>query len=230
MYTKLSPNHSGPRNHRIDRITPHAAVGQLSVEALGNIFFQKARQASCNYAIGADGRVALIVEEQNRSWCSSNRENDQRAVTIECACDPKPPYAFNDAVYQKLIDLCVDICKRHGKKKLMWLEDKERTLSYEPKPDEMVLTVHRWFAQKSCPGDWLFARLGDLAMKVTDRLTGYYRVRKSWDQPESQIGAFSVLDNALKCAKEHKGYRVFDEDGKQVSADTQISAGMLFEH
>ena len=219
MYTKLSPNHSGPRTHRIDRITPHAAVGQLSVEALGNIFFPKARQASCNYAIGADGRIALIVEEQNRSWCSSSRENDQRAVTIECACDPKPPYAFNEVVYQKLIDLCVDICKRNGKKKLLWLEEKARTLSYNPKPDEMVLTVHRWFApKKSCPGDWLFARLGELATKVTERLNGYYRVRKSWDQPETQIGAFSVLQNAVECAQKHEGYQVFDDEGMPVSA------------
>ena len=218
MYTKLSPNHSGPRTHVVDRITPHAAVGQLSVEALGNIFFLKARQASCNYAIGSDGRVALIVEEQNRSWCSSSNENDQRAVTIECACDAQPPYAFNPIVYQTLIDLCVDICKRHGKKKLLWLEEKARTLAYAPKPDEMILTVHRWFAPKSCPGDWLFARLGDLAAKVTDRLNGFYRVRKSWNQPETQIGAFSLLANAVECAKEHEGYQVFDEDGMQVSA------------
>ena len=230
MYTKLSPNHSGPRTHAVTRITPHCVVGQLSVEAIGNIFFPKARQASCNYAIGADGRVALIVEEQNRSWCSSSNENDQRAITIECASDAQPPYAFKPVVYQKLIDLCVDICKRYGKKKLLWLREKERSLAYEPKPDEMILTVHRWFAKKSCPGDWLFARMGDLAAEVSNRLTGYYRVRKSWGQPESQIGAFSVLDNALKCAMEHEGYRVFDENGKQVSAGTQVSAGMLFEH
>lgn len=224
MYTKLSPNHSGPRTHKIDRITPHAAVGQLSVEALGNIFFPKSRQASCNYAIGTDGRVALIVEEQNRSWCSSSRENDQRAVTIECACDPQPPYAFNDTVYQKLIDLCVGICKRHGKKKLLWLEEKARTLSYDPKPDEMILTVHRWFApKKSCPGDWLFARLGDLASKVTERLTPCYRVRKSWDQPETQIGAFSLLANAVECARKHEGYQVFDEEGVQVPTNMQVS-------
>lgn len=169
-YTKLSPNHSGQRTHSIDRITPHCVVGQCSVETLGNIFLPASRQASSNYGVGVDGRVGMYVEEKNRSWCSSSNANDQRAVTIECASDTKSPYAFKDAVYQTLIKLCVDICKRNGKKKLLWLGDKTKTLNYSPKADEMVLTVHRWFANKSCPGDWLYARLGDLASKVTASL------------------------------------------------------------
>lgn len=169
-YTKLSPNHSGQRTHSIDRITPHCVVGQCSVETLGNIFLPASRQASSNYGIGVDGRVGMYVEEKNRSWCPSSNANDQRAVTIECASDTKSPYAFKDAVYQTLIKLCVDICKRNGKKKLLWLGDKTKTLNYSPKADEMVLTVHRWFANKSCPGDWLYARLGDLASKVTASL------------------------------------------------------------
>ena len=79
---------------------------------------------------------------------------------------------MTDAVYAALIDLCTDICKRNGKKKLLWFGDKDKTLSYEPKADEMIITVHRWFANKSCPGDWLYNRLGDLAAKVTSRLGG----------------------------------------------------------
>ena len=169
-YTKLSPNHSGQRTHSIDRITPHCVVGQCSVETLGNVFLPTSRQASSNYGIGVDGRVGMYVEEKNRSWCSSSAANDQRAVTIECASDATEPYAFKDVVYGKLIQLCVDICKRNGKTRLLWLGDKDKTLNYTPKSDEMVLTVHRWFANKSCPGDWLYARMGDLAEKVTATL------------------------------------------------------------
>lgn len=169
-YTKLSPNHSGQRTHSIDRITPHCVVGQCSVETLGNIFLPTSRQASSNYGIGVDGRVGMYVEERNRSWCSSSAANDQRAVTIECASDNSEPYAFKDVVYQRLIELCTDICRRNGKTKLLWLGDKAKTLSYTPKSDEMVLTVHRWFANKSCPGNWMYARMGDLASKVTAAL------------------------------------------------------------
>jgi len=169
-YTQLSPNNSGQRTHEIDRITPHCVVGQLSVETLGSIFAPTSRQASCQYGIGSDGRVGMYVEEKNRAWTSSSKENDQRAVTIECACDKNPPYAFNDTVYNKLIDLCVDICKRNGKTILLWFGDKTTTLNYVQKPNEMVLTVHRWFKAKSCPGDWLMSKMTDLATKVNLKL------------------------------------------------------------
>jgi len=168
--TLLSPNHSGTRTHKIDRITPHCVVGQLSAESIGGCFDEVSRQASCNYGIGKDGRVCLVVEERNRSWCSSSRENDQRAITIECASDKVAPYAMNDAVYNKLIELCVDICKRNGKTKLLWFADKVKSLNYTPADNEMVFTVHRWFANKGCPGDWLYNRLDEVAAEVTKRL------------------------------------------------------------
>ena len=171
-YTKLSPNHSGRRTHSIDRITPHCVVGQLSAESICGCFTSSSRQASCNYGIGFDGRISLCVEEKNRSWCSSSNANDQRAVTIECASDMSEPYAMNSKVYNSLVNLCTDICKRNGKTKLLWLGDKNRTLNYSPKSNEMVLTVHRWFANKSCPGNWIYARLGDLANQVTAKLQG----------------------------------------------------------
>ena len=170
--TKLSPNHSGQRTHSIDRISPHCVVGQVTAESLGNIFSKSSYRASSNYGIDKDGRVGLYVEEKNRSWCTSSNANDQRAVTIECASDTKSPYRMNDAVYETLIKLCADICRRNGKKKLIWFGDKNKSLNYAPKSDEMVITVHRWFANKSCPGDWLYSRLGDLAKKVTAQLDG----------------------------------------------------------
>lgn len=227
-YTRLSPNHSGQRTHSIDRITPHCVVGQLSAESICGCFTSPSRQASCNYGIGTDGKVSLCVEEKNRSWCSSSNANDQRAVTIECASDKTEPYAMNSKVYDSLIKLCTDICRRNGKKRLLWLGDRNKALNYTPKSDEMVLTVHRWFANKSCPGGWLYARLGDLAAKVTAALGSpsepkpapnkkqLYRVRMTWADSKSQKGAFSVLANAKKCADSNKGYSVFDENGKKV--------------
>ena len=170
-YTKLSPFNSGKRTKSIDRITPHCYVGQASVEDMG-AWFATTAGCSTNYGIGKDGRVALIVPENCRSWCSSSSANDQRAVTIECASDKTAPYAFNQKVYDSLIRLCVDICKRNGKKKLLWLKDKQKTLAYQPAPDEMVLTVHRWFCAKECPGGWLMGRMDDLAKSVTAALGG----------------------------------------------------------
>lgn len=233
--TRLSPNHSGQRTHSIDRITPHCVVGQCTAEGLGEWFEKTSTRASSNYGIDRDGRVGMYVEEKNRSWCSSSNANDQRAITIECASDKTEPYAFYDVVYNRLIELCTDICKRNGKKKLLWLDDKDKTLAYNPKADEMVLTVHRWFANKSCPGAWMFARMGDLAAKVTaalgsssveptpepvkpaehpDKLTdGWYRVRKTWADSKSQIGAYKYLKYAKAKADANPGYSVFDPSG-----------------
>ena len=168
----ISPNKNRPRNHAIDRLTPHCVVGQLSAEAIGSCFAPVSRQASCNYGIGYDGRVALICDEGDRSWCSSSPPNDHRAITIECASEKEHPYAMNEAVYEKLILLCADICRRYGKKKVLWLGSKEAALAYQPKADEMVLTAHRWFAAKACPGDWLYSRYGELAERINHLLGG----------------------------------------------------------
>lgn len=165
-YTALSPNHSGQRNHVIDTITIHCVVGQLSVETIGNIFKPESRQASCNYAIGVDGRIALIVEEKNRSWCSSSSSNDHRAITIECASDKTEPYAVNDAVYASLIKLLVDICKRNGIPKLLWQGDK----SLIGQVDKQNMTVHKWFKNKSCPGSYLYGLHGQIAAEVNAQL------------------------------------------------------------
>lgn len=198
-YTKLSPNHSGKRTHCIDRITPHCVVGQCTAEGLGEWFEKSSTQASSNYGIDRNGRVGLYVDEGNRSWCSSSNANDQRAVTIECASDTKEPYTMNDSVYATLIKLCTDICKRNGKTKLIWIADKTKALAYAPKSDEMLLTVHRWFANKSCPGDWLYSRLADVAAKVTANLGGGSSESKSDESGvlyRVQVGAYTVKANA----------------------------------
>lgn len=189
---KLSPNHSGQRTHDIDTITVHCVVGQCSAETIGSIFAPESRQASSNYGVGYDGKIGMYVEEKNRSWCTSSRANDQRAITIEVASGTTEPYAFNDAAYTRLIELCIDICKRNGKNKVVWFGDKDKTLAYEPADGEMVLTVHRWFANKSCPGSWMYARMDDLASKVNAALSNttnrtLYRV---------QVGAYYKKENA----------------------------------
>lgn len=166
-YTRISPNRTINRNHDIDTITIHCVVGQCSVETLGNIFAPESRQASCNYGIGADGRIGMYCEEKDRSWCSSNAANDHRAVTIEVASDTKHPYAVNDKAYAALIDLCTDICKRNGIKKLLWKADK----SLIGQVDKQNMTVYRWFANKSCPGDYLYNRHSEIAELVNKRLS-----------------------------------------------------------
>lgn len=167
-FTKISPSKS-TRTAKIDTITIHCVVGQCSVETLGALFANASYRASSNYGVGKDGRIGMYVEEKDRSWCSSNTANDNRAVTIEVASDNFHPYAVNDVAYNALIKLVADICKRNGIKKLLWKADK----SLIGQPDKQNMTVHRWFANKACPGDYLYNRMGDIAEKANKIIGGY---------------------------------------------------------
>lgn len=166
-YTRISPNKNSPRNHKIDTITIHCVVGQCTVETLGNIFAPTSRQASSNYGVGTDGKIGMYVEEKDRSWCSSSAANDNRAVTIEVASDTKHPYAVNDRAFAALLDLVTDICKRNGIKKLVWSTKKADRMNHK---NGCNMTVHRDYANKSCPGDYLYIRHGEIAAEVNRRL------------------------------------------------------------
>lgn len=166
-YTRISPNKNSPRNHKIDTITIHCVVGQCTVETLGNIFAPTSRQASSNYGVGTDGKIGMYVEEKDRSWCSSNAANDNRAVTIEVASDTKHPYAVNDRAFAALLDLVTAICKRNGIKKLVWSTKKADRVNHK---NGCNMTVHRDYANKPCPGDYLYNRHGKIAAEVNRRL------------------------------------------------------------
>lgn len=198
-YTKISPNKTSPRNHKIDTVTIHCVVGQCSVETLGNIFAPMSRQASANYGIGVDGRVGMYVEEKDRSWCSSNAANDHRAVTIEVASDTTEPYAVNAKAYAALIDLLVDICQRNGITKLVWSTNKADRVNHK---NGCNMTVHRDYANKSCPGTYLYERHAQIASEVNKRL-GSTTTSPEPEKPSTDVqGAFKVGDIV-----EFKGYK-----------------------
>lgn len=165
-YTKISPNKTSPRNHVIDTISIHCTAGQNSVETLGNIFSKISRKASSNYGIGYDGKIGMYVEEKDRSWCTSSASNDNRAITIEVASDSTHPYLVKDAAYNSLIALLVDICKRNNIKELKWKADK----SLIGQVSKQNMTVHRWFANKACPGDYLYNLHYKIAYEVNKQL------------------------------------------------------------
>ena len=205
-YTRISPNRTSPRNHKIDTITIHCVVGQCSVETLGNIFAPTSRQASSNYGVGVDGRIGMYVEEKDRSWCSSNAANDNRAITIEVASDTTHPYAVNDKAYAALLDLVTDICRRNGIKKLVWSTNKNERVNHL---NGCNMTVHRDYANKSCPGDYLYERHGAIAAEVNKRLGASAAEQET---PSSgtdtlykvQTGAFKQKSNAQALEKKLK--------------------------
>ena len=228
-YTKISPNKNSPRNKPIDTITIHCTAGNKDNTArqIADYFSNASRGASCNYVVGGDGSIAISVEEKDRSWCTSSGANDNRAITIE-VCSNIAGTEVNDKAYVALINLVADICKRNGIKKLVWSTNKNSRVNHL---NGCNMTVHRDYANKACPGEWLYSRHGDIAAKVNALLgattttpakptqptpTTMYRVRKTWADAKSQIGAYRDLNNAKAMADKNAGYFVFDSNGKVV--------------
>ena len=184
-YTKISPNRTSPRNHAIDRITIHHMAGNLSVETCGNVFAPSSRQASANYGIDSDGRVGMYVEEKDRSWCSSNSANDHRAVTIEVADDViGNGWHSSDKAMNKLIELCVDICRRNGIAKLVYTGDTKGNL-----------TMHKWFAATDCPGAYLESKFPWIADQVNKILEGVNNNKnENQEGRETTMQCFYTID------------------------------------
>lgn len=159
---------TSPRNHAIDTVSIHCIVGQWTAKQGCDYFANTTREASCNYVVGKDGSIGLCVEEKNRSWCTSSASNDNRAVTIEVASDTSHPYKVTSKAMDALIKLLADICKRNGIRKLKWKADP----SLIGQVDKQNMTVHRWFANKACPGDYLYNRHGEIANAVNNILAG----------------------------------------------------------
>lgn len=216
-YTKISPNRTSPRNHVIDTITIHCYVGQCSVEDMCAWLSNPSAQASANYCIGKDGRVGLNVEERDRSWCSSSRDNDNRAITIECASDRVHPYAINSAVYSSLIKLVTDICRRNGIKQLIWSTDKNARVNHL---NGCNLTVHRDYANKACPGDYIYNRLGQIASEVNQALGASNPNPTPIDGTKTQASAFNGLSEPQRAEKMLEMVRRCDDSGILFSVTT----------
>ena len=195
-YKRITNNKTSPRNHAIDTITIHCIVGQWTAKQGCDYFATTDRECSANYVVGKDGSIGLSVEEKDRSWCSSSSSNDHRAITIEVASDTAHPYAVTDEAYNALIKLVADICKRNGIKKLLWKADK----SLIGQINKQNMTVHRWFANKSCPGEYLYSRHSDIAAKVNALLGD--SAGETTQTPTTQtlyrvqVGAYSKKANA----------------------------------
>lgn len=185
--TDLSPNNSGRRQYDITRITPHIVVGDFDAQTVASWFADTKRKASANYIIGKSGEILCNVEEQNRAWTSGSFDNDNRAITIECASGLNYPYELKPEVYESLIKLTVDICQRYNKKRIVWYDDK--LLRTKPKDDELLITAHYFFQNVECFGKWLKDKMPEFVKTVNERLNDniIYRV---------QVGAFKNKDNA----------------------------------
>lgn len=224
----ISPNKDSPRNHTIDTITIHCVVGQLTAEGLGAIFSKADKEASSNYGVDRDGRIGLYVEEKDRSWCTSSASNDNRAITIEVASDEQPPYKVNNKALNSLIRLCADICFRNKIKKLIWHGDKNMIGSV----NLQNMTVHRWFSNKSCPGDYLFNKHSYIAKEVNKRLKVPYNEKDYMVTdytPDAESSEYNYIDpmTLVDATKINPYIATLDRSLKTVDCNKLKKAGVV---
>lgn len=161
-HVHLSPNYTAMSNKKNEVIVIHHMAGKLTVEQCGNVFAPSSRKASSNYGIDGNGRIGLYVEEKNRSWATSSKAIDSRAITIEVANSVAGGnWPVSDKAMASLINLCVDVCKRNGIKKLNYTGDKNGNLQ-----------MHKWYAATGCPGAYLESKFPYIANEVNKRLNG----------------------------------------------------------
>lgn len=195
-YVKISPNKTSPRNHKIDTITIHCMAGNLTIETCANVFAPTSRQASSNYGVGTDGRIGCYVDENDRSWASSNKANDMRAITIEVANDggADTGWHVSGVAMNSLIKLVADVCKRNNIPKLIWSDSKDDRINHR---NGCNMTVHRDFKNKDCPGAYLMSQMPYIAGEVNKLLGSSDSSSVSGVVPSSPVHVKS-LDEVAK--------------------------------
>ena len=175
----------GRNGYKVCKITPHHAAGVISAEQLAKIFQNPNRQASANYCIGNDGTIVGGVDENNRAWTSSSRSNDFQSITIEISnSQTGGNWPISDAAWNSLVNLCVDICKRH-----------DFRLEYDGTKNGS-LTTHDMFANTNCPGPYLKGRMQELANTVNARLDGNSE-EHSENNSESEKSTETIYNDGL---------------------------------
>ena len=173
----VQTTHYNERDAKIDTITIHHAANGTGCNkgyasnTLQVIFASVGQNGSVQYGINSNGTIGQMLDESLRCWCTNSRPNDMRAVCMEVANDEgAPTWHVSDKALASIINLCADICKRNGKKKMVWIADKDTALNYNPKSDEMRMTLHKWFAGTGCPEQYLISKMPYIANEVNKKL------------------------------------------------------------
>ena len=234
-YTNLTPyNRTRPRRGKILYIVPHCYVGQVTAKRGCDGFYSEGRGASAHYVIGYDGQIGQSVDEADRAWTTGGSLSangytgatiDHYAVTIEVACDSFHPYTITDAAYKALVRLMADIARRNGIQELRWKADK----TLVGKPEQQNVLVHRWFANKACPGDYIFNHLGDIVAQANKILRGdedeltEAEIRKIVDEAvaaQVSVAVEAALDKINPLYKDLKDVPSYWQDAAKSLLDT----------
>lgn len=177
--------------------------------------------ASAHFFVGFDGEIWQAVEVEDIAWhcgAQSYKHADCRnsnSIGIEMCVRKRntasqsatdKDWYFEDATVEAAAELTRYLMEKYNVPASNVIRHYDVTGKICPNPYVYNATAHTWEKFKQ-----LISGAASAGGSQTDKL---YRVRKSWEDAKSQIGAYSSLDNAKKACTD--GYTVYDGDGKAV--------------
>ncbi len=210
---KLTDNCTKPRNAKISRITPHCIAGKMTAEA-ALTFFKNSTNSSANYVIGHGGKIGLSVRETDRAWTTSSGKNDNKAITVEISNSAGAPnWPMSEEAVDAFVALTVDICEYYGFKKVVYYE-KPMTIaigeeatekwitSLDVPKDALLVTLHRWYKNKACPGKWFVKRLPEVVSRINKEIKSTKKEEKpATEKAQSSETKVIVTVSALNVRK-----------------------------
>ena len=198
-----------------------------------NTYLPGGREVCVHGFIGklADGTVAMYqcLPWDHRGWHAGGSANNTH-IGFEICEDGLTDAVYFGKVYQEAVELCAYLCKQYG------LTEKNIICHSEGYKQGIASNhgdVMHWFPKHGKSMDTFRAAVKALldadtekdesaqeeapAVAYPEKLTsGYYRVRKTWKDSKSQVGAYRVLKNAKAAADKNPGTYVFTNDGVAI--------------
>ena len=208
---KLFSSTRGTRKYPITKITIHHMAGVMSAASCYSVLENK--KCSCDYMVDKDAKVWRGLDDKYASVCSSNSDNDHRAITIEVSNSKNgDPWPISDAVYNRLVQLVVELCKCYDIKQLNFTGDKNGSV-----------TLHKMFAATACPGPNLEQAIPKLVTEVNSKLMSYEPLSK--EPVRVKMGYASHGDiKSIEALLNVKSIPFTTADG-YVTTDVAVSSG-----
>ena len=198
-----------------------------------NTYHPGGREVCVHGFIGklADGTIATYqtLPWDHRGWHAGGSANNTH-IGFEICEDDLTDGAYFAKVYKEAVELCAYLCKQYG------LTEKNIICHSEGYKQGVASNhgdVMHWFPKHGKSMDTFRAEVKALlttdakeddpaqeetpAVTYPEKLTsGYYRVRKTWKDSKSQVGAYRILKNAKAAADKKPGTYVFTNDGVAI--------------
>ena len=198
-----------------------------------NTYHPGGREVCVHGFIGklADGTVATYqcLPWDHRGWHAGGSANNTH-IGFEICEDDLTDGAYFAKVYKEAVELCAYLCKQYG------LTEKNIICHSEGYKQGVASNhgdVMHWFPKHGKSMDTFRAEVKALlttdakeddpaqeetpAVTYPEKLTsGYYRVRKTWKDSKSQVGAYRILKNAKAAADKNPGTYVFTTNGVAI--------------